>query len=151
MRARSISFLKHWLPPLIWSVAILIASGSQFSSSNTGHWLRDLVESVGYHLPPPVFATLHAILRKTGHLVAYGILSALWFRAVRRDDPTPWLLRWAIGAVALTVLVAATDEWHQSLIASRTGAIQDVFIDSCGAILAQGLIRMTQVLITFRS
>ena len=130
----------------------MLASGAEFSASATGHWLRELVQrALGHDLEPGLFSALHYWLRKAGHLTAYGILSALWFRALRSDQRTPWLLRWATGAVALAVLVAAADEWHQSSIPSRTGAIQDVFLDAGGAVLAQAILRIAQVLITLRA
>ena len=146
------SLIGNWLPPLLWSAAILIASGPQFSSSHSANWLRELTERVlGHDIPPPLFDRIHRILRKAGHLTAYGSLSALWFRALRGDHRTTWMLRWAAGAVALATLVASVDEWHQSFIPSRTGAIGDVFLDAGGAVLAQGILRIAQVLLIFHS
>jgi Predicted integral membrane protein len=144
------SFLRYWLPPIIWSSAILAASTAQFSSSNSGPWLHDLVLRVlGHDLAPHFFDLLHFGLRKAGHLTAYGILSALWFRAFRSGQALSWRPRWAAWAVALAVAVASTDEWHQSFIPSRTGTIHDVFLDAGGAILAQLLVRVAQVLLIF--
>ena len=39
-----------------------------------------------------------------------------------------------------TAVVASLDEWHQSFIPSRTGAVRDVVLDTCAGIGAQVLI-----------
>ena len=39
-----------------------------------------------------------------------------------------------------TLLVAALDEWHQSLIPSRTGRWEDVALDTCAGLAAQLLL-----------
>lgn len=152
MTSRAASWIRNWLPPLLFSTAILLASGAEFSASNSGHWLRELTHRLlGRDLPPALFDSLHHALRKIGHLTAYGTLSLLWFRALRGERHDRWLARWAAGAVALTILVACTDEWHQSFIPSRTGAVRDVFLDAGGALLAQTLLRIAQVLIILRT
>ena len=40
----------------------------------------------------------------------------------------------------MTALVASLDEWHQSFLASRTGAFSDVVLDTVAGIGAQMLI-----------
>jgi VanZ family protein len=40
----------------------------------------------------------------------------------------------------MSAMVASLDEWHQTFIPSRTGAIRDVILDSCAALTAQLLI-----------
>ena len=76
------------------------------------------------------------VVRKTAHVTEYAVLALLCWRARRkpmRGDTRPW--RWpdAGFAFALAVLFAASDEWHQSFVPSREGAVRDVFIDSAGA------------------
>ncbi len=41
----------------------------------------------------------------------------------------------AVGVWVVTTLVAATDEYHQSFVLSRTASVTDVMIDSGGALL----------------
>ncbi len=82
------------------------------------------------------FLIFHHYLRKTGHVVGYGMLSLLLLRGWRatlgrnpRLVVAPSLLSW-LG----TVFVAAMDEWHQSYIPSRTGTIWDVALDSAAGV-----------------
>ena len=40
----------------------------------------------------------------------------------------------------MTALVASLDEWHQTYLASRTGSLRDVLLDSSAALTAQIMI-----------
>jgi VanZ family protein len=76
--------------------------------------------------------------------VGYFTLSFFLFRAWRATLRLPWAprwaLRWAAIAFFMSALVASLDEWHQTFIPSRTGAISDVMLDSFAALTAQVLI-----------
>lgn len=121
---------RRWLPFLLWTALLLFASGGHFSSRNTGGLLARLAALVSLEPSPEVLSTLNFIIRKTGHLIAYGIEGALAFRAFGR-------VRWRIaGALALTLLVATLDELQQSANPTRTGSALDVAIDGIGASVA---------------
>jgi VanZ family protein len=139
--------LTYWLPPIIWTAVILATSNDSFSSANTGGVLERIAAwIVGHPLAPATLDTLNFLMRKCAHLTGYGILGALWFRAVRGERPS-WSWRWAIAAVALAACIASVDEIHQTYTAFRTGTWQDILLDSAGATLAQILIRAAQVLL----
>ncbi len=91
----------------------------------------------------PNFDLLHYLVRKTGHVLAYGLLGFLDFRAVRGGG-SGWTLRWSVIAVVLAVIVASVDEWHQSFVPDRTGTPVDVLIDCAGATLAQVIWKATE-------
>ena len=79
-------------------------------------------------------------LRKAGHFVGYFTLSALLFRSWRATFPrlsTRWCLQWGTLAFFASALVSALDEWHQTYLPSRTGALHDVVLDSLAALAAQ--------------
>jgi VanZ family protein len=125
------------LPPILWSGVILAASSDLFSSSHTGNVLGEVLTwIVGHPLTESSFELLHFLLRKTAHLTAYGILGALWLRAIR-SGRSGWSWNWAASAVALAAAVALIDEWHQTFVPSRTGTRIDVLIDTIGAAIAQ--------------
>ena len=80
------------------------------------------------------------LLRKTGHVIGYAIMSILFFRSWRGTFPrlsTPWCLQWATIALLSTALIASLDELHQSFLPSRTGALHDVLLDTAAALSAQ--------------
>ena len=135
MTPRSIAL--YWLPPILWTAAILSFSSDLFSAKHSGAWLGEIIiRLVGHPLPPHEFNVLHFLIRKAAHLAEYFILGMLLFRALRRDE-RGWRGRWGLIAVALAACVAAADEWHQLFVASRTSSPWDVLLDSLGAAIAQ--------------
>ena len=132
---RRAELVSYWLPAAIWSAALIAVSGRGGSSGITAGLLQLLLPASS-----PLFDPLHYLIRKTIHVLAYGTLGALDFRAVR-GARSGWIPRWSIMAVALAVAVASIDEWHQSFVPGRTGTPVDVLIDCAGATLAQVLVR----------
>ncbi|HEX7419406.1 MAG TPA: VanZ family protein [Thermoanaerobaculia bacterium] len=116
---------------MAWSAVLLILSGRAGSGSLTSQIL-------GWLLPAssPAFDAAHFALRKSLHVLAYGLLGFLTFRAVR-GEKKGWTLRWSVTAVLLAVSIASLDEWHQSFVPGRTGTPLDVVVDCAGATLAQ--------------
>jgi VanZ family protein len=77
-------------------------------------------------------------LRKLAHVTEYGVLTALWWRALRAFGvPRPLLT-----AIGVALLYAASDEFHQTFVDGRTGTPVDVGIDAVGmAIAALAILR----------
>lgn len=136
---RRAELIRYWLPALIWSAVLLILSGRAGSSSIT-------IAVLSWIFPPsnPAFEEVHFGLRKLIHLLAYGLLGYLDFRAVR-GPRTGWKLRWSAIALTLVVVIASLDEWHQTYVPGRTGQVRDVGLDFAGAALAQVVIRAISV------
>lgn len=135
---------KPWLAAGLWLTLIAIESTELFSSTNTSRFLYPLVTYLFGHIDPTKFFYWQGIGRKVGHVVGYGILSILLFRAWKATIIVPsasrWCWRWAQLAFFMTALVASLDEWHQSFLPSRTGAVHDVLLDSAAGLAAQILI-----------
>jgi len=72
--------------------------------------------------------TWDTILRKCAHMAEYGLLFLLWWRALGMGHPLP--------AVAIALVYAASDEWHQSFVEGRHGSPTDVLIDAAGVAVA---------------
>ena len=138
------SRVGYWGPPLLWAAVIFLASTDAFSAAHTGSVLEEIVTAiVGHRLAAEQFATLHFLVRKSAHFVEYGLLGALLFRAMR-EGRTGWNWRWAAGAIVIAAAVAASDEWHQTFVPSRTPSPIDVGIDTVGAAVAQLVIAVRQ-------
>ena len=116
--------LKLWGPVAAWAGLILFAASDLFSAESSGSLLQMLF---GVEVP----RWLHVALRKLAHLVAYGILAGLAWRADRR---------WEV-ILLIVVAVAATDETLQSRSVRRTGSVVDVGIDLVGAGIALGALK----------
>jgi len=144
-QTQSRPWLSAWVPVAIWLLIIAFESTPLMGADHTSGPLRWLMEI--FHGP---FTTRqwwywHLVVRKTGQVVGYGILSVLMFRAVwmtfrinagvvLRELMTHFL------AIAGTFLVASLDEFHQTFLPNRTGLFSDVLIDTGGALVGQTLI-----------
>ena len=130
---RKPQFLYYWLPPLVWGVAVVCMSGDLGSASRTRHLLQWLL-SGWVSVTPAQLKIINHYLRKTGHLLAYGSMYFLWFRAFRgHGGYGPWGA--FIQSLALCLAVAGLDEGRQWFYSSRGGSLQDVGVDMAGATL----------------
>ncbi len=133
------ALVRYWLPPILWAAVIFAASSDLFSSGHTAPLLETIITAIlGHPLQPAQFDAIHFVVRKGAHLAEYGILGALLFRALR-GSRAGWDARWSAAAVILAALFAATDEWHQMFVPSRTASAWDALVDTIGAALAQVL------------
>ena len=80
--------------------------------------------------------TIHAVTRKIAHLTEYALLGLLAARAFRGSPREGLRARWFLAALALVVVYALVDEYHQSFVPSRTGSIYDSLIDMTGGLAA---------------
>ena len=146
-RRPSAPALRAWLYVIAWLVIIAVESTDLLSSERTGGLIRYVLTLIFGPISPASFELIHAGGRKIGHFVGYAMLSLLLYRAwretLRNSVACLWDLRWALLALAGTVLVAVADEWHQTRLISRTGSARDVLLDSLGGIFTQCVILYT--------
>ena len=89
-------------------------------------------------LPHAPDALMDLLLRKGAHMAEYAVLLLLWWRALsvlQRPRLAPRVAT-VIMAWTLTVLYAASDEYHQTFVPGRHGRLMDAAIDAAGASLA---------------
>ena len=94
-------------------------------------------------MPDDTLYLIVFFVRKCAHLTEYAVLALLLWRARRKpmkNDPRPWLWREARLALLMVALYAASDEFHQCFVPTRTGLVSDVFIDTAGG--AAGLLAL---------
>jgi VanZ family protein len=101
-RTVSGSFVRAWLPVLVWAAIIFALSSVPDLGTGLGDW--DLV------------------LRKIAHAAEFAVLGALLVRATGR----------AGSAFAIGALYAISDEVHQSFVPGRLGSPLDVAVDAAG-------------------
>ena len=131
------NLLRAWWPAVVWIALIMCQSTDYFSAQNTGSMLYALLIRLFGHINLREFLIVHHYLRKTGHVVGYGVLSLLLLRGLlatfRRSQV--WVWRTTLLALTGTAFVASMDEWHQSFIPSRTGTPWDVVLDSTAGLV----------------
>lgn len=79
---------------------------------------------------------------KTLHVIEYAILYLLSYRAVKNTlEKSNGVIPYAI-AMGITLLYAASDEFHQTFVPTREGKVRDVIIDALGALTAWILLQL---------
>ena len=104
------------VPPLLMMGLIFVLSGQASDNVDRAWW--------------------DVVLRKAAHVTEYAVLTFLWWRALTGlglDSALP-------AALAISVLYACTDEFHQTFIDGRHGTPVDVCIDAIGMAIAALLI-----------
>lgn len=129
--------LKHFLPVILWMAFIFWMSTGTFSSENTSSYVKTVLLFFLPDISSPDLDWIHAIIRKSAHVIEYFIMGILLFRAFRGSSTGFWNWKWSLSAVIAVALWAAGDEFHQSFVSTRTASVFDVFIDIAGGILAQ--------------
>jgi len=100
--------LNRFVPPLLLMAVIFFLSAQPDLNSGLGAWDTGL--------------------RKLAHMVEFGLLWWLWWRALGFGSP--------VGGVLIAVAYAASDEFHQSFVDGRIGSPFDVLIDAAGVAIA---------------
>ena len=131
-----------WIPTLLWVALIAWFSTDLFSSAHTGSVLLKIIHLVYGEISKKSFHLIHALVRKSAHFGVYAILGGLSFYSWRTTLPDfpRWKFRWAGLALAVVLVTASLDEWHQGFLPSRTGTARDVVLDMIGAVFMQILI-----------
>lgn len=97
-------FVLRWLPLMAWMAAIFIFS----------HQPKGTI---------PNYGDLDFLVKKSGHLIGYGVLAIL----ARRAGFT------MTASLAFVLAFALSDELHQRYVPGRTGSLEDMLIDLLGA------------------
>ena len=111
--------INYWFPVVFWCLLIFIFSSFSTPSTSEIFW-QDF------------------IIKKLAHIIEYGILALLLYRALRgyEVDKT----KAVILSILFSGLYGLTDEFHQSFTPGREPRIRDVAFDTIGASLSMLLI-----------
>jgi len=118
-------------------MAIIFAGSTDLmSAEHTSRIIVPLLRCFFPTISPLTLVRVEFFLRKAAHVSEYAMLAVLLYRAFVH---TVFQSRRALsaGLVLLSCTAyAASDEFHQSFVPSRTSSLRDVMIDVCGATLA---------------
>jgi VanZ family protein len=139
--ARFPRFVSHYLPLIAWLAFISLASSDNFNAGNTSRIIGPLILWLFPNTSPETLAVVHFITRKIAHFTEYAILGFLAARAVSTSPHPAIKRRWFLICLALVVVYALLDEYHQSFVPSRTASIYDSLIDMAGGLTVLIFIR----------
>jgi VanZ family protein len=124
-----------WLLVAAWSALVWSLGSDAFSHGTTSRILGPLLAWLLPGASPDLVATLVFAIRKSMHVLEYGVLALLAVRAVSLTwSLSP--LRAAVASLALVALLASADELRQSGSQVRTGSGADVVLDATAGGLA---------------
>src|ERR1051326_3496430 len=115
---------------------IFAGSTDLMAAEHTSRIILPLLRWLFPTITPLTLVRLEFFIRKAGHVSEYAVLAVLLYRAFVH---TVFQSRRALSAglvLSLCAAYAASDEFHQSFVPSRTTSLRDVMIDICGAPLA---------------
>ena len=130
------SFLKYWLPVVVWLGLIFIGSTDLLSAEHTSRIIGPILRWFNPGVSLATIARVQFFVRKAAHLSEYLFLAMLLWRAFRHVSR--WQTKMSILFLAvwlICLLFAASDEFHQSFVPSRTASPKDVLIDVIGALV----------------
>lgn len=114
MKIAQRTFFLYWLPVIALCAAIFVQSS----------------------FPPPDLGPSFPLKDKVMHMLAYGLLAALFCRACRVTWPgrlSP--AQFVVISVLFASLYGVSDEFHQSFVAARQADALDGVADVAGSIL----------------
>jgi len=129
------SFLKYWLPLLIWLGVIFAGSTTSMSTEHTSRYIVPLLLWLKPGMSPNSSWIIVVVIRKCAHVSEYAVLGVLLWRALWSVPALRRKTLIVFGAVLLgCALFAASDEFHQMFVKSRTPSVHDVLLDVAGAL-----------------
>ena len=99
---------RRWIPALLWMAVIFAGSAQPVLPVVDGQ---------------PNTALYHRI----GHVAEYGVLALCLAWALGTH------VRGLLSALALAIVYAATDEYHQTFVPGRQGRVDQVLLDAAAA------------------
>lgn len=130
------------MPVIAWMLLIFAGSSDVLSAEHTSRFLVPFLLWLNPSISNQTIEIIHLLFRKLGHVTEYAILAALLWRALRGSLPAMSRGIISVATFGIAAAFAASDEFHQSFIPSRTSTVHDVFIDCCGIMLAIALCLM---------
>jgi VanZ family protein len=129
-------FVRYWMPAIAWMLLIFVGSTDVLSAEHTSRFLIPFLHWLDPQISMATIATIHVAVRKFGHLSEYAILAALLWRGLRGTFNAASKAMVALGTFLFAAAFAASDEFHQSFVPTRTASVYDVMIDCIGALVA---------------
>jgi VanZ family protein len=131
------------MPVIVWMALIFLGSTDMLSAEHTSRFLVPFLRWLDPQISLAALAAIQLGVRKLGHLTEYAILAMLLWRALRGGmrGQMKMSILFLVAAVACAIF-AASDEFHQSFVPSRTSSPVDATIDICGALVGLAICLM---------
>lgn len=126
--------LSYWLPPVLWSLAVLAVPRGLVPIETTLGPLKVLVSGFAW-VNPHDLRILNLYLWKVVQVLTFSILSVLWFRAFQAYAGAGWG-RACLSSLGLCLYVVLLQEGLRVITMTRGISMHEVILDIAGVILA---------------
>jgi VanZ family protein len=128
------TFLKYWLPVSGWLVLTFIGSTNVLSVENTSRFIVPFLLWLKPGMTQETTWVIIVYMRQCAHVAEYMVLALLMWRALRWGISMSLQMSTLCSVILLgCALFAASDEFHQTFVKSRTPSLRDVLLDVAGA------------------
>ena len=131
--------VSKWMPVIAWMILIFAGSSDALSAEHTSRFIVPFLRWLDPQVSLATIAAIHLTVRKLGHFTEYAILAAFLWRGLRGTFSAVSSSALAMTAFLIAAGFAASDEFHQSFVPTRTASPRDVMIDCLGALFAVAL------------
>ena len=121
------------MPVIAWMLLMFAGSTDVLSAEHTSRFIVPFLRWLDPTISIQTIIAIHFTLRKIGHFTEYAILAALLWRALRGTFAGIGKATLMSAAFLVCAAFAASDEFHQSFVSTRTASLHDVMIDCIGA------------------
>ncbi len=133
-------FFTDVLPLLLWMAFIFPVWNRALGSSSIYTAFASVFHWALPHASRHALDVCYIIFRKTLHVIEYGLLAFLFYRAFRAGHEPFWSKRVGLEAAAAAVAYGLLDEYLQSFAPNRFGSPIDWVIDTVGIVAVIALI-----------
>ncbi len=133
LRIISLIFLIGWMGLIFY----MSHQNASVSSGMSGNLIKNVVR---FFIPQisesdllSIVSAMQFIVRKTAHFAFYAILGILSFIHISTYKSLP-IKAWFFLSLVVSMLYSASDEYHQTFVAGRSGELRDILIDTLGAL-----------------
>ncbi len=126
--------VKYWLPPLLW-MGFLFPLWNRLLSRPVLYRLNiKFWEWLKGDISPYKIGLYYIYLRRSLHVIAYGLMSFLIYRFFRSGDKRIWKYSWAGYTALITIGYGCMDELLQSFLKPRNASFMDIMMDAIGTV-----------------
>jgi VanZ family protein len=130
------SRVVFWAIAVAWAALIFYFSTAKFAPGFSEWLIAQALTFLHVSFSSRIVQVLDALVRKSAHMIEYGILTLLLYGSFASKDPFRWRPRRALWCVFIAGAYSLTDEFHQRFVPGRHASLMDCGVDAVGAMIA---------------
>ena len=131
-------YVYAFWPAAVWMCIIFFGSTGVGTTERTSRIIGPILRWFYPEISDEVISGIQLFIRKCAHIIEYAILAGLVWAGRRKLEGNfrkfDWGEAWRV-IMPVVCLYAITDEFHQSFVPGREGALRDFAFDTAGGIL----------------